>query len=159
MQAAFGPTYTEKIKRRAHKPKLKAKASQARCLVGFTLDLATKFQELYGELGRHRQQITESLAKICKWASQPSLSKQELASWRLEAASHIFHYACCGFSVYPKFHYFQHFPQRIQRGGVPRTGLQTCDMSSTIDIACALKDCLVTTHEAHFVEDFLGLLR
>lgn len=34
---------------------------------------------------------------------------------------HIFHYACCGFDVVLNFHYAQHLPRHILRGGVPRT--------------------------------------
>ena len=36
------------------------------------------------------------------------------------AAVHMYHYAHCGFGVYPKFHYFMHMPEQVERGGVPR---------------------------------------
>ena len=49
------------------------------------------------------------------------MSKSELASWRLKAAFHMYFYTACGFRVYPKHHYFLHFPMIIQRSGVPRS--------------------------------------
>ena len=29
-------------------------------------------------------------------------------------------YARCGFHIYPKHHYFMHFPEQIEKSGVPR---------------------------------------
>ena len=33
----------------------------------------------------------------------------------------MFYYVCCWYRVYPKFHYLQHVPHHILKGGVPRT--------------------------------------
>ena len=102
-------------------PKLRAKAGQARALVAFTTALAEEFQHADGELGPHRCSSMKSLAAICDLSKQHYLTQEELVRWRTCSVSHMFHYACCGFNVVPKFHYFQHLPLHILRGGVPRT--------------------------------------
>ncbi len=93
--------------------KLKAKAGQARCLMGFTLDLAREFQHCDGEVGQHRLQAMSTMAHICGLARTSVLTKQDLMKWRCLAFSHMFHYANCGFAVQPKFHYFLHLPQQV----------------------------------------------
>ena len=102
--------------------RLKAKAGQARQLTSFTLDLAREFRSCDAELGEHRFQAMESLAKICSMAKQDVLTKQELTEWRWLSAIHMYHYAHCNFSVVPKFHYFLHLPEQMERGGVARQG-------------------------------------
>ena len=66
-------------------------------------------------------QCMQSLATICSMAKQEALTEDELLQWRRLSVEHTFHYACCNYRAYPKFHYLQHFPQHIPRGGVPRT--------------------------------------
>ncbi len=61
-----------------------------------------------------------TLQTICKLGSQNQLTEQDMAEWRVAAAVHMYHYAHCGFGVYPKFHYFMHMPEQVERGGVPR---------------------------------------
>ena len=100
---------------------LKAKAGATRALVSFSVDLARQFAGMDGLVGHHRYQCMEALATICHMAKQEKLTRDELTHWRQLAAEHMYHYASAGFSVKPKFHYFQHFPQHVERGGVPRT--------------------------------------
>ena len=84
--------------------------------------MAAEFQGTDGELGLHRHQAMSNLQEICDLAKKQQLTKQELVQWRWLAALHMFHYAQCGFHVYPKFHYFTHMPEQVERGGVPRRG-------------------------------------
>ena len=102
-------------------PKLRAKAGQASSLVAFTVKLAEDFAWADGDKGHYRQHSMRSLAAICAFAKQEVLTDEELTQWRRLSVEHMFHYACAGFPAYPKFHYFQHMPQHILRGGVPRT--------------------------------------
>ena len=106
---------------KSKKPKLKARAAQARRLVPFTLALANEFQNTDGELGRHTMEAMQSLATIFELASKRQLRQDELTKWRWLAAKHMFHYVSCGFATYPKHHYFLHLPEQVERGGVPRT--------------------------------------
>jgi hypothetical protein len=101
--------------------KLRAKAGEASALVPFTAGLAQDFRGADGELGQHRHHSMTCLAAMCALAKQDALTEDELLEWRRLSVAHMFHYACCGFPVYPKFHYLQHLPQHILRGGVPRT--------------------------------------
>ena len=57
---------------------------------------------------------------MCSMASQRELTSRDLSQWRWTAAVHMYHYAHCGFAVYPKFHYAMHMPEQVERGGVPR---------------------------------------
>lgn len=101
--------------------KLKAKAGQARRLIGFTLELAKEFQHCDGEVGQHRLRAMSTLAEICSMSKKDVLTKQDLMKWRCLAFSHMFHYVSCGFTAQPKFHYFLHLPQQVERGGPART--------------------------------------
>ena len=101
-------------------PKLKAKAAQASRLVPFCLELAAEFRGHDGDLGENRYRSMELLRDLCRLGSRRSLTAQDLAEWRAKAAFHMFYYAACGFRVYPKHHYFLHFPMIIERSGVPR---------------------------------------
>ena len=105
-------------------PKLKAKAGQARRLVRFTAALAAEFQGTDGEIGMHRHKAMSTLQELFDLGSGRELTSRDMSNWRLTAAVHMFHHASCGFAVYPKFHYFMHLPEQVERGGVPRTGLQ-----------------------------------
>ncbi len=87
----------------------------------FTTALAAEFEGVDGEIGHHRHEAMKSLQEICDLARKHKLRKLELVRWRWLAALHMFHYARCGFHVYPKFHYFMHMPEQVERGGVPRT--------------------------------------
>lgn len=109
-----------KIKARKH-PKLKAKAVQTKRLLPFTLALAAELRHTDGALGEHRYQSLGYASKICSLASQREITSDELMSWRAWQALHMFHYASCGFRVYPKFHYALHLPAQVERSGVPRT--------------------------------------
>ena len=100
--------------------KLKAKAGQARRLVQFTAQLAEEFQGHDGDF--HRHQAMATLKSLFELAGQAELTKEDMAQWRLNAAYHMYYYAHCGFPVYPKFHYFMHMPEQVERGGVPKTG-------------------------------------
>jgi hypothetical protein len=102
-------------------PRLRAKAGQASCLVPFTVELAADFSWADGDLGHYRCQSMQKLARICALAKQEALTHEELTCWRRLSSEHMFYYACSGFPAYPKYHYLQHFPQHILRGGVPRT--------------------------------------
>ena len=108
------------VKGRRH-IKLRAKAAQAHALVAFTAGLAEEFQQFNGIAGHHRHKCMQSVAAICTLARQDLLTEQDLMTWRRLSAEHMFHYACCGYKVVPKFHYLQHLPQQILRSGVPRT--------------------------------------
>ena len=101
-------------------PKLKAKAAQARYLVPFTLALADEFRMGEGEFGEERYQSISFLSRICELANQKELSGEELVNWRLWSAYHMYFYARCEFHIYPKHHWFMHFPAQIERSGVPR---------------------------------------
>jgi hypothetical protein len=116
-----------KIKSKKH-PKLKAKAGQTRCLMPFTLALAKEHRHLDGEMGEHRYLALSLIADVCDMAKQRELTEQQLMQWRYSMAMHMFHYASCGFHVYPKFHYVMHLPQQIQQGGVPRTFNHYCNI-------------------------------
>ena len=100
--------------------KLKAKAGQARCLMPFTLSLAQDFKDSNGELGHHRAKAMETLSEIFAFSKKSQLTKSELVRWRWLNAVHMFHYAKCGFTVQPKFHYFLHLPQQAERSGTVR---------------------------------------
>ena len=95
--------------------------ANANALVGFTAELAEEFQEVDGAAGQHRHKCMQSMAAICSLAKQDMLTEQDLMAWRRLFAEHMFHYACCGYKVVPKFHYAQHFPQHILLSGVPST--------------------------------------
>ena len=101
--------------------KLKAKAGQARCLMGFTLELANEFKHCDGELGQHRLQAMKTLAEICSMSKKDVLTKQDLMTWRCLSFTHMYHYVSCGFTPQPKFHYFLHLPQQVERGGPVRS--------------------------------------
>ena len=100
--------------------KLRAKAGQARALVDFAVSLAREYSELDGEMGQHRFEAMQSFQVIHDLSAQDSLSEEDLVLWRRKAVEHMFHYACTGFHVVPKFHLLQHLPQHIRRSGVPR---------------------------------------
>ena len=102
-------------------PRLKAKAGQARALVAFTTELAREFSGADGALGMHRFQCMETLSGICELGKRDILTRDDLVRWRRLAAEHMFHYASAGFDAKPKFHYSQHLPQQVERGGVPRS--------------------------------------
>ena len=104
------------------KPRLKAKAIQAKRLLPFTLALAEEFQGHDGELGGNRLEAMRTLSAISDLADRRELSQANLATWRWLTAKHMFHYVACGFAVYPKHHYFLHLPEQIERGGAPRPG-------------------------------------
>jgi hypothetical protein len=101
-------------------PRLKAKAGQARALVGFTTELARQFSGADGVLGMHRFQCMETMSAICDLGKRDILTRSDLVHWRRLAAEHMFHYASAGFDAKPKFYYCQHLPQHVERGGVPR---------------------------------------
>ena len=102
-------------------PKLRAKAGQARRLVQFTANLAEEFQGRDGELGLHRHLAMSNLQALCGLANKPELNAQDMAQRRWTSAVHMYHYAHCGFAVYPKFHHSMHMPEQVERGGVPKT--------------------------------------
>ena len=104
-----------------HHPKLKAKAPQARALVPFVAQLAREHRSLDGQLGEDRFQCIWHLARICELATQTSLTERELLEWRRLAVHHMFYYVRCGFRLYPKHHFFMHFPAQVRRCGVPRS--------------------------------------
>ena len=105
------------------KPRLKAKAIQAKRLLPFTMALAEEFQNHDGELGGHRLEAVRTLSAISDLAGRRELSQTDMTNWRWLAATHMFHYVACGFAVYPKHHYFLHLPEHVERGGVPRPGV------------------------------------
>ena len=82
--------------------------------------LTDEFKDHDGELGFHRNQAMSTLKTVFDFASQQELTRDDMNKWRLSAAIHMYHYAHCGFPVYPKFHYFMHMPEQVERGGVPR---------------------------------------
>jgi hypothetical protein len=102
-------------------PKLRAKAGQASSLVPFTVGLTEDFNSADGAFSEYRRKCMKCLAAFCSLSKQDCLTEDELTQWRQLSVEHMFYYACCGFPVYPKFHYFQHLPQHILQGGVPRT--------------------------------------
>ena len=56
---------------------------------------------------------------VCRLASLYEIAKTDMMIWRHLAATFMYHYCSCGFTVYPKFHYFMHMPEQIERSGVP----------------------------------------
>ena len=100
---------------------MKAKASQAKHLLHFAVDLARELQESNGEIGESRFKSLECLQQIYDLAHRRELTIQDLTRWRALAAQHNYYYAACGFHAYPKFHYFLHIPAQAERGGVPRS--------------------------------------
>ena len=102
------------------RPKLKAKAGQARRLVDFAASLAREFQGADGEMGLHRHKAMTAFKVVFGLAGQTQLTRKDMVSWRWNAAVHMFHYASCGFAVYPKFHYALHMPEQVECGGAPR---------------------------------------
>ncbi len=100
--------------------KLRANAGQANALVTFTANLAEEIQHQDGKLGSHRHLGMKSLASLSRLARQDTLAEEDLTVWRRLSVEYMFHYACCGWPVVPKFHLLQHFPHFIQRSGVPR---------------------------------------
>ena len=101
--------------------KLRAKAAQASNLVQFTASLAEEFKSSGGRFGVDRHKSMQHLAAICALSRKDCLTHEDVMQWRKLQAEHMYHYACCGFADYPKFHYFQHLPQHILAGGVPST--------------------------------------
>ena len=101
--------------------KLKAKAGAARCLMQFSLDLADEFKDSDGEMGQHRLQAMKTLAEIVSMSKKYVLTKHDLMTWRCLSFSHMYHYVNCGFTPQPKFHYFLHLPQQVERGGPVRS--------------------------------------
>ena len=102
------------------KPKLKAKAAQARKLLPFTLNLA---RELHGntEADKHRCEALECLSEIFAINDKNELNEDDLMRWRHLAARHMYHHTAAGHHVYPKFHFFLHFPQQVRQSGVARS--------------------------------------
>ena len=109
--------------------KLRAKAGQARALVDFAVSLARDYKELDGEIGHHRFEAMQSFQTIHDLSAKDSLSEEDLMLWRRKAVEHMFHYACTGFHVVPKFHLLPHLAQHIRRSGVPRAFLVYSDES------------------------------
>ena len=68
-----------------------------------------------------KTQIAQASGGICLSACPEELTAQDMVRWRWLSAIHMYHYAHCGFAVYPKFHYFMHMPEQVERGGAPRT--------------------------------------
>ncbi len=63
----------------------------------------------------------KAFSDIFEMAKKESLTKDELMLWRRLSAEHMYHYVSAGFDAEPKFHYFQPFPQHVERGWCPRT--------------------------------------
>ena len=83
-----------------------------------------KEQEVYlgmARKARDRFEAMQSFQTIHDLSAKDSLSEEDLMLWRRKAVEHMFHYACTGFHVVPKFHLLQHLPQHIRRSGVPKT--------------------------------------
>ena len=122
-----------KIKARRH-PKLKAKAAQTRRLVPFTLELAAEFRDTDGEVGQHRLESMTCVSEIRELVSKRELTNADLLRWRGLEATHMFHYAKCGYRVCPKFHYALHLPAQAERGGAPRVFWVYSDESKNRDV-------------------------
>ena len=120
--------------------KLKAKAGQARCLVPFTAALAREFRACDGSLGEHSCAAMATLAELFALA-KPALTSKDMSQWRLLAAVHMYHYARCGFSVYPKFRYFLHMPEQVERGGLPQVFWVYSDESKNREAKHVWKAC------------------
>ncbi|CAK0905301.1 unnamed protein product, partial [Prorocentrum cordatum] len=114
----FGLT---KIRARQRHPKLKAKAGQARKLLGFTVDLARECQDKNDAIGAARLQSLECLSEVYDIANKAELQAHELTRWRYLMHLHNYYYAKCGYRFYPKFHYIMHLPQQCEQGGVARS--------------------------------------
>ena len=71
-------------------------------------------------MGLHRHKAMTAFKVVFGLAGQTQLTRKDMVSWRWNAAVHMFHYASCGFAVYPKFHYALHMPEQVECGGAPR---------------------------------------
>ena len=109
--------------------------------MGFTLDLTREFQEFDAELGKHRLQAMSTIAEIGSMSKKDVLTKQDLMRWRWRAASHMFHYTSCGFTSQPKFHYFLHLPQQVERGGTVKTFWVYSDESKNKETKAVWRAC------------------
>ena len=95
-------------------------AAQANKLLPFCLQLCEELRD-QGEFGEHRYQSMCLLNELCVLGRKRALTADDLSQWRLKSAFHMYHYCACGFRVYPKHHYFLHFPMIVERSGVPRS--------------------------------------
>ena len=87
-----------------------------------------EFRAAGGKFGEDRYKCIWHLARICEMAGSGALTERNLMDWRRLAAHHIFYYVTCGFRVYPKHHFFMHFPAQV-RCGAPRTFWNYADES------------------------------
>jgi len=142
--------------RTKHGIKLRAHASQANALVGFTADLAEEFKQHDGHLGNHRCCSMQSIASIARLSRQDVLTEGDVTAWRRLSVEHMFHYACCQWPVYPKFRLFQHMPHFILRCGVPRTYWVYSDEAKNKQVKNLWT--MVSKGHASFEQVFLRLL-
>ena len=130
-----------KIKSGRTGPKLKVKAAQARKLLPLTMQLVAEFRDVDGALGENRFQCVRHLCQIYELSNQRELSDADLTNWRQLASTFMYFYVSCGFRVYPKHHYFFHFPEQIARTGVPRDFWTYSDESKNFQLKRIFEVC------------------